>query len=193
MKTRYLVILIIAALAAGIGSGWALLGERPPFGAVRLGPWQTFPRMGSSDVDPYGRAILARGPHLPLAQGEGVQLMAQTDIEGSALDARCQYRISGSTLPSRGWTLVLADSANRTLAGKYAAALSDADLLTDESGRLQITASATVAPGTWLRLPEEGRFGLILRFYDTPASASIGQLAANALPVIERLSCRGRS
>ena len=190
MKTRYLVFLVLGALATGIGSGWAILGERPPFGAINIGPWQSFPRIGSSDVDPYSRAMLARGPHLPLAQGEGVQLFASADSRGAALQARCSYLISGTTLPSRGWTLTLASDANLVVTGKNAAALSDADLMTDETGRLRITASAAVASGTWLKLPDAGRFGLILRFFDTPASASLGQLGPEALPGIERLSCK---
>lgn len=190
MKTRYVFALVLCSLAAGIGSGWALLGERPPFGGVHLGPWQSFPRIGSSDVDPYGRAILARGPHLPLAAGEGIQLIAQSDSTNAALESRCSYRISGATLPSRGWTLTVADQSNRALTGKDAAALSDADLITSENGQIRITASAMVAPGTWLKLPDYGRFSLILRFYDTPSSAAIGQLQPNALPLIERLSCK---
>jgi hypothetical protein len=190
MKTRYVLVLVICALATGIGSGWALLGERPPFGAVRVGPWQSFPRIGSSDVDPYGRAILARGPHLPLAAGEGIQFLAQSDSSGSALDARCRYLIGGSTLPSRGWTLTVVGRSNRALAGQDAAALSDADLITDESAEVRLVASSTVAAGAWLRLPSEGRFGLIMRLYDTPSSAAIGQLPPGALPRIDRLSCR---
>jgi hypothetical protein len=193
MKTRYLVVLVVGALAVGIGSGWALLGERPPFGAVHLGPWQSFPRMGSSDVDPYSRAILARGPHLPLAAGEGVQLLAQADSSGASLDAACRYLLSGSTLPSRGWTLSVTDRANRTVKGEDMAALSDADLVSDEKGEVRITASTRISSGTWLKLPAEGRFGLILRFYDTPSSSAIGQLPLSALPRIERLACGSTS
>ncbi|MGL4439653.1 MAG: DUF1214 domain-containing protein [Bosea sp. (in: a-proteobacteria)] len=190
MKTRNLFVLVLSSLIVGIGSGWMLLGERPPFGAVHLGPWQSFPRMGSSDVDPYGRAILARGPHLPLAAGEGIQLVAQSDSTAAALDARCSYRIIGSTLPSRGWTMTVADTANRALSGPQAAALSDADVVTDETGQLVITASTMIAAGTWLRLPADRGFNLILRFYDTPSSAAIAQLPSSSLPRIERLSCR---
>jgi hypothetical protein len=189
MKTRYLFVLVACSLLTGIGSGWALLGERPPFGAVHLGPWQSFPRIGSSDVDPYGRAMLARGPHIPIAVGEGIQFIAQSDSADEALDGRCRYRISGVTLPSRGWTLTVADRSNRALVGALAAAISDADMITDETGQLRITAAATVASGTWLKIPQDGRFGLILRFYDTPSSAAIGQLPASALPRIERVSC----
>ena len=191
LRTRYLIVLVLAALAAGIGSTWALLGEKPPVGGVHLGPWQSFPRLGSADVDPYGRAILARGPHLPLAVGEGIQLTAATDSTGAALSGSCRYRISGATLPSRGWTLVVANRASRPLTGADAPGLTDADVITDESGKLTITASPQVSSGNWLRLPQNSRFELILRFYDTPVSSSISQLDPAALPRIDRLSCEG--
>jgi len=189
LRTRYLIVLVLAALAAGIGSTWAVLGEKPPVGAVKLGPWQSFPRLGSADIDPYGRAILARGPHLPLATGEGIQLNAATDSAGAALSGSCRYRISGTTLPSRGWTLVVANGASRPLTGTDAAGLTDADVLTDEAGKLSITASPQVSSGNWLRLPQQARFELILRFYDTPVSSSISQLDPAALPRIDRLAC----
>jgi hypothetical protein len=191
LRTRYLIVLVLAALATGIGSTWAVLGEKPPVGAVRLGPWQTFPRLGSADIDPYGRAILARGPHLPLAAGEGIQLSAATDSTGSSLSGSCRYRISGATLPSRGWTLVVANGASKPLTGADAAGLTDADIVTDESGKLTITASPAVSSGNWLRLPKQTRFELILRFYDTPVSSGISQLDPAALPRIDKLACEG--
>ena len=145
--------------------------------------------MGASDVDPYGRAILARGPHLPLAAGEGVQFSARVDNAGDALSSACDYRLTGATLPSRGWTMTVADRGGRALLANQAAAISDADIVTDEGGRVTVSLSARVQPGVWLQTPDRGRYTLILRFYDTPASASVAQLNKAALPAIERLGC----
>ncbi len=191
MPTRRLIVLVLAALATGVGSTWALLGERPPFGSVHLGPWEVFPRIGSSDVDPYGRAMLARGAHLPLALGEGIRLTAHADSAGNALTGRCRYLVNGATLPSRGWTIAVVDAGEKALTGRDAAALSDADLVLNEGAAVSIVASATIAPGNWLRVPAGERFGLTLRFYDTPVSSSVGQLSADSLPRIDRLSCQG--
>ncbi len=190
LRTRQVLLICVGALVAGIGSTMALLGERPPFGSVRIGPWQTFPRMGSAEVDPYGRAILARGPHLPLAAGEGILLAAHVDDRGEGLTGRCRYAISGMTLPSRGWTLAVVDPSDRVLTGPDAAVLSDADLILSESGQISITASPTVMPGNWLRLPAGERFGLAMRYYDSPMAASLGQLDASLLPRITRTGCR---
>ncbi|MCX7341843.1 MAG: DUF1214 domain-containing protein [Hyphomicrobiales bacterium] len=189
LKTRSLAVIILLALIAGIGSTAVMLGERPPLGAYRLGPWQTFPRIGSSEVDPYGRALLARGPHLPLAVGEGIRLNARTDDAGAPLTGSCSYRVVGNSIPSRGWTLAVVDLADRALTGPDAAALSDADLVTSESADILITVSSRIAAGNWLRVPQAGRFGLVLRFYDTPLAASLGQLSPGFLPRIERIIC----
>lgn len=189
LRTRTLALVILAALMFGIGATAILLGERPPLGAHALGPWQTFPRIGSSDVDPYGRALLARGPHLPLAIGEGIRLNARSDGSGKPLSGACSYRVAGNTIASRGWTLAVVDMSDRALTGDKAAALSDADMIVSESGDINITVSSRVSPGNWLKVPPDQSFGLVLRFYDTPLAASLGQLNASFVPRIERLSC----
>jgi hypothetical protein len=189
MRTRSLALLIVSALGVGIGSAWAVLGERPPLGALQIGAWQSFPRIGSADVDPYSRAILARGPHMPLASGEGVQFVARVDDAGWALTGACRYRVAGVTLPSRGWTLTAADRSDRALTGPAAASLGDGDIVASEQGAISITVAARVSSGNWLRVPASGRFALILRFYDTPSSSGVAQLSAAALPRIERVSC----
>jgi hypothetical protein len=189
MRARTAAMLVVASLAAGVGSAWSLMGETPPFGAVDVGAWTTYPRLGSSEVDPYSRAILARAAHLPLSTGEGVAFVAFADDAGRSLTGLCRYRISGRTLPSRGWTLTVTGTDGRALPGPRAATLTDADLVTDESGLIEVRASAAVASGAWLRLPQGERFGLILRFYDTPLSASAAQLAPGALPAIARETC----
>jgi hypothetical protein len=189
-RTRAAVLAVAAGLALGIGTAWLSLGEEPPFGAVEVGPWKTWPRLGSIEVDPYSRAILARAPHLPLAAGEGLTFMAQRDSEGRALVATCRYRLSGSTLPSRGWTITVLDAGGRRPAGP-ARTISDADIFGEEGQPVSLVASTRIAAGPWLPLPQGGRFGLALRFYDTPLSANAAQLAQDALPRIDRLGCDG--
>lgn len=190
MATSALGIIVLAALAAGIGSAAGLMKERPPFGAVGIGLWSTYPLLGSGEVDPYGRAILTRAPHLPLAAGEGVQFVAASDRSGAALYGDCRYRISGMTLPSRGWSLAVADADGRSLSDPAQASwLTDADLVTGKGGAIDITAAPTVAAGNWLRLPTGQRLAFVLRFYDTPLSATVAVIDSKALPDIERIGC----
>ncbi len=188
MRTRTAIVLVLGALAAGLGSAWAVLVGQPPLGAVAVGPWTAWPRSGSVDIDPYARAVQVRGPHLPMAAGEGVTFLAYADGGGAALTGRCRYRVAGLTLPSRGWSLALVDRAGRPLdAG--GAHVTDADVVTGEDGAVAVHVGTGPAAGAWLRVPASAPFGLALRFYDTPLSAAIEQLPASALPAITRLGC----
>jgi hypothetical protein len=187
--TRHVALCLVAALALGIGASLATLTGAPPVGRVEIGPWTTYPLLGSSDVDPYARALLVRQARLPLGLGEGLSFTATRDSAGGALDGGCRYRIEGATLPSRGWTLTVADRDGRALAGRDAASLTDASLLGDETGRIRIAAGSTALSGNWLRLPAGERFTLLLRFYDTPVSGGIAALDASALPAITVVSC----
>lgn len=190
MGTGLVALVIFAALAAGIASAAGLLRELPPFGAIHVGPWRSFPALGSPQVDPYGRAILTRGPHLPMALGEGLQFVAFSDGEGRGLRADCRYVVSGATLPSRGWTLAVADRDGRSLHGE-GAVLTDGDIVAGEDGVVAITASRSPTGGNWLRLVTPGSFTLVLRFYDTPVSATASALDPGSLPAIHRTGCGG--
>ncbi len=188
MSTRLVALLVLGGVAAGVASASALLKELPPFGAVAVGPWRTFPLMGSGDIDPYARAILIRAPHLPMAAGEGLKFVAFGDGQGRSFSAECRYRLSGLTLPSRGWSLAIADPEGRSRRDDPAY-LTDADMVVGEDGRLSITVSRRASAGNWLPSPAFGRYTLVLRFYDTPVSSSTASLEAQALPAIERLEC----
>lgn len=189
MTTAAAAAILIGALAVGVATAGSLLRESPPFGAVHVGPWRSHPAIGSADVDPYGRAILTRAPHFPIALGEGLRFVAFTDGEGRGLNGACRYRLAGATLPSRGWTLAVGDGDGRALPSA-AAYLTDGDMVTGEDGLVSVQVAASAQGGAWLRLPPVGAFTLILRFYDTPVSATAAQLDAGSLPAITRLGCR---
>jgi hypothetical protein len=187
--TRHVVFALVAALALGVGATLWVVRSQPLVGALDIGPWRTHPLLGSAEVDPYARAMLAREPRLPLGLGEGLTFTAGRDSTGAPLDGACRYRLTGSTLPSRGWTLTVADRDGHALAGRDAASLTDAMLLTGEDGRIAVDAGAQTLAGAWLRLPAGERFTLVLRFYDTPVSGGVSALSAASLPAIERVSC----
>ena len=54
----FLTILVAAAI--GLGATWLALTRGTAFGAVHIGAWTAWPRTGSSDIDPYARAGIAR-------------------------------------------------------------------------------------------------------------------------------------
>ncbi len=190
---RILDLAYILGLGAGLGlvsAHWAVAG-RPAVGKVEVDSWMAWPGSGSRGVDPYMRAYLARGVHLPLGAGEGVELIAERSDDGAHLDGRCRYRLSGNVPTTRGWTLGVTDGAGRPFALPLdRASFSDAEIVRGEDGALSIVAAAAPQSGNWLPLPAAGRFQFRLRLYDTPVSSQTGETRAANLPRIARLDCR---
>lgn len=189
---RSLQIIYVLALAAvtGLGTASHALRSQPPLGLVQIGAWTVWPRIGSRDIDPYARAVLARGVHLPLGLGEGLTLIANRDQTGSGLSASCRYAISGAVPTARGWTLTLSDESGQSLPNsKQRTGFSDAEVTRRENGQLAIGLSNEALSGDWLPLPKSGAFTLVLRLYDTPVSGTASELSAGQLPRIEQVSC----
>lgn len=185
-----LLILYALLLALGLGLGsayWVLKGD-PPFGGLRLGPWETWPRLGSANADPYMRAIVAKRGQVPLATGEGLSLTAKTDSEGRRLDSGCTYRIGSVTPPARLWTLALYDEEGRLPPSELGrASFTSSEILRNPDDTFAITLSRTLSAGNWLQLPPGGAFTVVLRLYDMPGAGA--NLGPGAFPVIERLGC----
>ncbi|WP_293806858.1 DUF1214 domain-containing protein [uncultured Bosea sp.] len=190
---RILDLAYILALGAGVGLGtahWAVAG-RPAIGRVEVGAWAAWPGSGSREVDPYMRAYLARGVHLPLGSGEGLELIAEHDDSGQALDGRCRYRLSGAVPTTRGWTIGITDGGGLPFRLPLErTSFTDSEIVRPEDGGLAIVASATPEAGNWLPLPASGRFQIRLRLYDTPISSQAGETRATNLPRIARIDCR---
>lgn len=190
---RVLPLAYVIALGAGLGlvSARYAVAERPWVGRAQVGAWTSWPNSGARDVDPYMRAYLARGVHLPLGAGEGLELVAGEDDAGQALDARCRYLVSGATPPARGWSLGTTDARGRPLQLPVEReSFTDAEIVRGERGRMWIVLAATPETGNWLPLPAVGRFQLRLRLYDTPISSHAGELRPDTLPRITKIDCR---
>lgn len=179
------------ALVLGLGSAyWAVHGDYP-FGKVRAGAWQATPRVGSSEADPYARAVLARTAEIPLAIGEGLTLTATEDDAGRPLDAACVYRIGRVTPQARFWTLTLYDEAGRPVSSELQrSGFTSAEVLRDREGGFSVVIAREPMPGNWLRAPDAGRLGLALRLYDTPVATAAATLDPRTFPNVERLECR---
>jgi hypothetical protein len=106
---------LAVAAAVGLGTTWLVLTRGTAFGAVPIGAWTAWPKIGTRDIDPYARATLARTGELPVGSGDGVAFLARTDDGGRPLDGRCDVRIVGTTPQARFWTLTLYDPQGRLI------------------------------------------------------------------------------
>lgn len=188
---RVLELAYVIALGGGLGlaSAQYMVSARPWIGRAEIGPWTIWPESGARDADPYMRAYLARGVHLPLGAGEGLELIATRDDDGRGLDAGCRYTLAGPVPLARGWSISITDPSGAPL-GQERSGFTDAEILRDERGGMSITLSSQAEAGNWLPLPSGGgRFELRLRLYDTPISSHAAELQPRALPRIARLGC----
>ena len=113
-----LVTLLALTLAAAIGLGatWTTATRGTDIGTLTIGAWTARPRTGTTDVDPYSRASIARSGELPIGTGDGVAFSASRDDSKRPLDGRCDVLVSGITPPARFWTLTLYDAKGRLVA-----------------------------------------------------------------------------
>jgi hypothetical protein len=166
-----------------------VLNGEPPFGGRRLGPWSTWPKLGSPEADPYMRAIVSRRGDVPLAVGEGLTLLAQTDASGRNLDAGCSYRVGSVTPQARLWTMTIYDRAGALLSSELGrSGFTSSEIVRRPDNGFDIMLSRDLSAGNWLQVPSDGPFTLVLRLYDLPGAAG-SNLDADALPTIERLGC----
>jgi len=180
------VYAVLLGLSLGLGTAyWALSGDYP-LGRVQIGPWTFWPRIGSRDIDPYARAIMARTGAIPLGLGEGLTLVATVDDANRPLQAGCAYRIGSVTPAARLWTLTAYGPPGSSEPPR---GLTSAQLLREPNGEFDIIASPDPRPGNWLAMPAAEPVSFVLRLYDTPVAASSTAIDRATLPAIERLEC----
>lgn len=177
------LVLGLSATALVLARGW------DP-GAVSIGPWRTQLQVGTTAIDPYARAELARSGDVPMAANEGLVFRATTDETGYRLLRTCRYRIGGDVPAARFWTLT-ATGADGRISDDPArrSAFTSTEVVRDLDGRFTIEIAPMARPGNWLPLSGEGPLTLTLRLYDAPMSGDPGEVASASLPSIARLAC----
>ena len=186
-KTALLVLFsLVVAIGGGAASVWYALSAPEGVGAVALGGWSTYPDMGTSDADPYSKAMVAREGLLALGRAEGLAFIAQRDSTGEPLVRECRYTIEGTIPPARIWTLYAADRDMAAIAP--ARALNAQEVLYSPDNSLRIAVGAGPAPGNWLPTSGTGPMALVLTLYDTPAAISTG-VSDIQLPRITKVGC----
>ena len=177
-------------LALGIWLTERLIADGGPFDVARVGAWNIALSAGAIDADPYTRASLARNGEIPIALGEGLRLIAETDDAGRTLEPRCVYRIGPRAPAARYWTLELADLEGFPIenpAERYV--FRSSEILRERDGTFAIWVSAAAHSGNWLPIGARRPFELVLRLYDSPLSATAGGIEKTAAPSVQRESC----
>jgi len=190
---RLLIGLLLAfAVAASLGLGMTLLALRdgPPFGAFTVGPWTSWPRTGTADIDPYARALISRTGELPIGAGDGAVFIASKDDDGAVLDGRCDVVVSGTTPQARYWTLTLYNSDGHLVGNALNRhGFTSHEIVRQSDGAIEIAIGPRARAGNWLPTGGTERFILALRFYDSPIGVASRTGRETVLPSIKVRSC----
>jgi hypothetical protein len=184
-----LFALAIAA-AVGLGTTWLVLTRGTAFGAVPIGAWTAWPKIGTRDIDPYARATLARTGELPVGSGDGVAFLARTDDGGRPLDGRCDVRIVGTTPQARFWTLTLYDPQGRLIGNSIdRGGFTSQEVVRRADGSFEIAVAPRTRAGNWLPTNGVDSYLLVLRLYDSPVGVATRAAREAPMPAVTVQSC----
>lgn len=177
-----LLLSFVVAAAIGLGSTWYALTQNLAFGALALGAWTAYPLAGTTGIDPYARAAIARTGELPVGLGDGIAFTAAADDSGRPLDGRCDVVVRGITPPARYFTVTLYTPSGQLVANSLGrSGFTSQELIRDAAGAFEIEVSPRARPGNWLPTGGIERYLLMMRFYDT--SLGIATRAGREAPM----------
>jgi len=179
------------AAAVGIGSTWYAVSQGVSIGALTIGAWSARPKIGTAEIDPYARAEIERRGELPLALGDGIAFVAQTDDAGRPLDGRCDVTLSGTTPQARFFTLTLYDRRGQlvgNIVNRYG--FTSEELLRKADGSFDVTVAPRAQPGNWLPTGGLERYKLVLRLYDTPVGIASKAGKETPMPSVAMGRCQ---
>ena len=179
------------AAAIGLGMTWMALTQGIAYGGISIGAWTAWPKNGTSGIDPYARAIVARTGELPVGSGDGVAFYARGDDTGQALDGRCDVLLSGMTPQARFWTLTLYDLEGHLVANSVRRqGFTSQEIIRKSDGSFDIMVGPRVRPGNWLPTGGAERYQLVLRLYDTPIGIATRSSSEVPMPTLRKGQCQ---
>lgn len=174
----------------GLGTTWLALSEGVAYGGVTIGAWTAWPKNGTSGIDPYARAVVARSGELPIGSGDGVTFYARADDSGHLFDGRCDVAVAGTTPQARFWTLTLYDPDGRLVANSVQRhGFTSQELVRNADGTFEITIGPRARPGNWLPTGGVERYVLALSLYDTPVGLATRSGRDTPMPAITQRGC----
>ena len=185
-----LIITMAIATFVGLGLTWNTATRGVEIGTLTIGPWTARPRIGTSEIDPYARAAVARSGELPIGAGDGITFRATADNAGKKLDGRCDVIVSGVTPPARFWTLTVYDTKGKLVANtlnRYG--FTSQEVVRASDGSFTVHVAPRARSGNWLPTGGISRYQLLLRLYDTPVGVATRSQKDAPLPSITMAGC----
>ena len=185
---RYLICGVLGVLIGAGAAAWSIrigaLGS-----ADAIGPWTTGKDLGTAQASAYTRAVVALRGLLALPATEARYYNAAVDSSGHPLEGRCRYRIVGTGLPSKWWSLTLYDREGYLVANKPGLySIGSAGLPSAEQANWTVIVAPDQQPDHWLPTGGIARFELTLRAY-LPDDGGKGNFSKDQLPTITREDC----
>ena len=149
------------------------------------------PQVGTAEIDPYARAEIERRGELPVALGDGIAFIAQTDDAGRPLDGRCDVTLTRDTPQARFFTLTLYDRRGQlvgNIVNRYG--FTSQELLRKADGSFDVTVAPRARPGNWLPTGGIERYQLVLRLYDTPVGIASKAGKETPMPSVSMGRCQ---
>jgi hypothetical protein len=191
VRLIFTTILVLAiAAAVGLGLTWATATRGTDLGTLTIGAWTAQPRIGTTEINPYARATVARSGELPIGTGDGISFIAKADDKKRPLDGRCDVVVSGVTPAARFWTLTLYDTKGRLVANalqRYG--FTSEEVVRNADGSFAIRMAARARAGNWLPTAGVDRYQLVLRLYDTPVGVATRTQRDAPMPTIATAGC----
>lgn len=181
---------MVVATAVGLGLTWTTAMRGVNVGTVTIGAWTARPKTGTSGIDPYSRAAIARSGELPIGTGDGVTFTATTDDSGRALDGRCDVIVKGVTPAARFWTLTLYDPKGQLVANSLQRyGFTSQEIVRSSDGAFELRIAARSRAGNWIPTGGLDRYQLMLRLYDTPVGVATRSQKDAPMPSIATAGC----
>jgi hypothetical protein len=186
----FTLLALILATIVGVGATWTTATRGVDLNTLTIGAWTARPRTGTTEIDPYARAAIARSGELPVGTGDGIAFTALADDNKRPLDGRCDVVVSGVTPAARFWTLTLYDTKGYLVANtlqRYG--FTSQELVRGSDGAFEVRIAARARAGNWLPTGAIERYALMLRLYDTPVGVATRSQRDAPMPTIATVGC----
>ncbi len=185
----FIRVTLLGILAGSIITGYSL----KTIGMNRWsenGDWLYQLSVGDESSSWFQKAVIATGGLFALTRTESVYFIAQPQsLDGDNMKASCHYRIKGSALDTRWWSITVYGSDRMLIPNpqkRYS--FSDRTMTFDDDGTYTLDIAPQKSGKNWIPTAGDGRLNVLLRMYN-PTSTLIENLESVKLPTVEEVSC----